>query len=321
MYCDNWYIPERRLARTVIDNTPEELSEYLLEYKNLCGGRLGGSNTYEMGLACRFCGVDTVKILVEQYGSSFFVDETKKETSYYQLYLLKIFRRGENPIKGADFIRNLEFPKRLRGFNPDKKYLRFLPDDERIKIAEYLFQNREKTGFEPEEVLFYAYVAEDNAIINKLKGLGVSLDDKIIGELTEGGASSKHWDELCSIIENFEADRAARVLKNLYPELHGKKFYFSQKIFGIADKVPDNAKLFGLLLDIIDDKKMNKSEILRGLIKANNIERLSIAADHGFLDYPRRLDYMTDYAVKNNKVECTAWLLDYKNRKGCFDKD
>lgn len=311
-----YHYSPRILIDAVINKTAEELSAYYPDYMLIC--KHGYDETYgceALGIACRYCGLETVKVLVEQYGVSFLISERKSETSSYQLSLLKIFSRGEECLKGADFINELDLRKRLRCENG--KYRRFLPNKERVNILRYLYQEREHIGFDAESVLYYAYLSCDDIIVSELKKFGVSLSEKMTSVLTTGrgvSGSVGTWSEFCLIISHLDPHKAVHVLKGLFTELSGGKFYYSKVILSIADMFPDDVKLFDFILNIIDNSKINKAQYLRDIIDANALERLSVVADRGWLGYPKRRDEMIEYSAKREKTECTAFLLDFKNR-------
>ena len=172
-----------RLQWAVINSSLEELSKECEElgYVEMSAPALG--------LACRFRGLDAVKLLVEK-GISFGFPSTEEiEEKYrcyigqkyanyrtnYSLYLLKIFRGG---LKGACSVKGMKFTQNAK--RDTGKPLPVLAEEERVAVLEYLIQNQEKLAFQPEEMLFYAIYAKDTVIYEVLKKHGVTLSERRI---------------------------------------------------------------------------------------------------------------------------------------------
>ena len=64
--------------------------------------------------------------------------------------------------------------------------------------------------------------------------------------------------------------------------------------------------------------KLNKLNIMRSMIDVNSVESLALAEKAGWINSIKRRDELIDYAQQRKSVECTAWLLDYKNRTADF---
>lgn len=57
---------------------------------------------------------------------------------------------------------------------------------------------------------------------------------------------------------------------------------------------------------------------MKGVIDQNSVACLEICAKAGWLDMPRKRDEMIRYASECGRTECSAWLLDFKNRTADF---
>ncbi|MDE6728775.1 MAG: leucine-rich repeat domain-containing protein [Oscillospiraceae bacterium] len=68
-------------------------------------------------------------------------------------------------------------------------------------------------------------------------------------------------------------------------------------------------------------RSVDVSVLLRFLIEAGFTERLIYAEKHGMLDDSALLDELTEYSVRQNKPEITAFLLDCKRRKFGYDSE
>lgn len=310
------------LEQAVINCSAEELSKIYdkLGYVEMSAPALG--------LACRFRGLDIVKILVEKGATFDFPSTEETETIYhcyigqkyanyrtnYSLYLLKVFR-GE--LKGACCLKGMKFTKNAK--REVGKPLLFLADEERVAVLNYLIAQRQKLSFEPEEMLFYAIFAKDNIIREALRKQGIMISDRRIYTVTEGGiASDGYWYEFGALTGKLADEDYLDVMRQLALELHGKPFYYTEKMFDITKNRFYNLEIFEYFLDHFQQKKMKKYQIIRNLIDEDALDALPVIERIGWLSVPKKRDEIIEYASKNKKTEALAWLLDYKNRTADF---
>lgn len=311
-----------RLQQAVINSPVEEL---LKVYEKLGNVEMSAP---ALGLACRFRGLDVVKALVER-GITFDFPSTEEiETRYhcyigqkyanyrtnYSLYLLKIFRGG---LKGACSTKGMKFTQTAK--RDAGKPLPFLVDDERVRVLDYLIQQGEKISFQPEEMLFYAIYARDTVICEALKKRGVTLSQRRVQSITEGGAATDgYWYEYGAMTGKLADEDYLEVMQLLASELGGKPFYYTEKVFAITRKRFRDIRVFDYFLAHFRQDKMNKYQMIRGLIDDDALEALSVVEREGWLSAPKKRDEMIEYASKNKKTEALAWLLDFKNRIADF---
>lgn len=310
------------LERAVINDDPKELARVF--------GDLGEieMTARALGTACRFCGVETVKALVEQ-GATFFIPQNEgaeqryhcysgmKYANYrsnFALYLLNITRQ----IKGACCCKGLKFLKKAA--KSDGKFRNMLPDSERAEVLKYLFDNKDRISFDPSEMLYYAIFVRDSFIVSELEKLGVKLRDKRVEIVTKGGPiSDSYWYEWISMMGKLEDGDYLPVMERISSELDGKLFHCTGKVYDITKKRFVNADITDFFRANFKTDKLNKLKVLRDLIDVNAAESLPIAEKLGWLDDPRRRDEMIEYAQqKGDRVECVAFLLDFKNRTADF---
>lgn len=310
------------LEQTVINKSAEELSKIYdeLGYVEMSAPALG--------LACRYRGIEIVKVLIEK-GASFDFPSTREiEEKYhcyigynydnyrtnYSLYLLKAFRGG---LKGACCLKGMTLNKNAK--RETGKPLPFLADDERVIVLNYLFENKEKISFQPEEMLFYAIYAKDTVIVEKLRKFGVKLSEMRIQIITEGGmAMDGYWFEYGAMTGKLADEDYLEVMEQLALELDGEPFYLTEKTFALTKKRFSDIKIFEFFLAHFRQDKMNKNKIIRSLIDEDALDALPAIEKEGWLNVPKKRDEMIEYASQNNKTESLAWLLDFKNRTADF---
>lgn len=309
-----------RIEGAVINMEPDEVREL---YKKI--GYIEFS-AKALGLACRFRGIEMVKALCES-GATFDIPQTdeaeekyhvysgsKKYDNYrseFSLYLLNILKQ----IKGACCCKGLKFLKQIE--RDDKKKLKQISDSERAEVLKYLCENAEKLSFRPSELLLFSIYTRDDFIYDELKKLGVKLSKKRIDTMTvSGGAlnSDMYWYEYSSLAAKMTDEDYLPVMEKLAAELDGKQFHCTEKIFEITKARFAYPKIAEFFFEKFEMDKLNKLNIMRSMIDGNSTAALALAEKAGWINSIKRRDELIDYAQKSKSVECTAWLLDYKNR-------
>ncbi len=288
----------------MINDPPEEVAHVYKELGDV------PFTSRALGLACRFRDLETVKALVEN-GASFKYDELKFRGSYqhffieyfhgyypeFQNFLIKDIGLGcEYTV--ADFVDKVK--------SKDGRHLKISPDSERVKITEYLCNNAEKIGFEPDELLYYMIVTDDTKVISVLKQNGVTLSENKQKMLVEKGGA---------LIRIPKSDKELmRIISALRSEVGGEKLHITSSMQCSVEKRFSDPALFRFFLENFDFSKANKGNLMKEFILHDNTACLEITAELGWLKMPKKRDEMIAFAADNGQTECTAWLLDYKNR-------
>lgn len=284
-----------------------------------------------LGLACRYRGLEMVQAMVEAGITFDFPSNEEIEKKYhcyvgknygnyrtnYSLYLLKVFR---GDLKGACCLKGLKLyqsAKRDAG-----KPLPFISDNERVEVLNYLYENRIKISFEPEEMLYYAVFAKDDVIASELKKRGVSISNIRVHTIANGGMSMDgYWHEYGAMIGSLDNADYQEIMEELYLQINRKPFHFTEKVYELTKKQLVDVKSFEFFLAHFKREKMNKYKIVRDLISADAAETLAVAEREGWLDIPKKRDELIDFARENGKTEALAYLLDFKNRTADFDAE
>lgn len=303
------------LERAVLEKSPAEVSEMF---------RALGKTEFTaraLGLACRYRGLETVKALVNG-GAVFEYDLAFVHARFAEFFGVKFSGRYPNPalalIDGKENTAFRHFNWLLeKGIPEDVKTPEILSEAERSEVLEYLCDNSEKVGFKPGEFLFYLYFADDEEMISALKKRGVSLSEKLKTMLTEG-SRSEEWSDYCFLTQRLADKDFIRVIKRLIDECGGEKLHFTEYFRHLNEKRFSQPEFFKYLLENYNQSKMNKSKIMKEIIDVDNVERLALCAENGWLKTPKKRDEMIAYAAERESAECTAWLLDFKNRTADF---
>lgn len=278
----------------------------------------------QLGIACRFRGLEYVKKLVES-GSTFSYTAQFPETQSTWEYNYSLALLEHNSATKACYRINYHdvlFSDEAKFTSNDGRSLesmRMLPIEKRAEIAEYLCENSERAGFDMGETLFYSIMSGSHKITAVLKKHGAKFSEDRIADLSENGRSF-NWLEFAGMMENLSDAEFLPVLRELAAEMDGVKFHFTNGVFE-GNYIEHKKKyrffdidIFKFYLENFNQKKMCKGRIMKTAIDLNRIDCLEVCVEHGWLAQPRKRDEIITYANEIGKTECTAWLLEFKNR-------
>lgn len=310
-----------RLQHAVINSPVEELLKVCDELGDV------EMTAPALGLACRFRGLEVVKRLVEK-GATFDFPSTKEiEETYncyigrhhrvyrtnYSIYLLKVFGEKQKIfcLKGMTMEQAAQ--------KEDGGELPFLADEERVKVLRFLMENRVKIAFDPEEMLYYAIYSCDMDIVKELRAQGVHISEIRVDILTNGAtAMNGYWLEYTLLTERLADEDYLEVMQQLASDLDGKRFHYTENIYAITRRRFRDFRIFEFFFSYFKKEKMNKREIMRGLVDEDVLEAFPLVEREGWLGMSKRRDEMIAYASGKGRTEILAWLLDYKKRTADF---
>ncbi len=296
-----------KLEYAVINSSSEDVAKVYAEV-----GKVELS-ARALGIAFRYRGVDCVKALADG-GASLEVPFTNYMINTYGTYGddYSVMLLDNFPEKGIMlFVVTNKMYRSVK--RADGTELEPLPFEKRLETVRYLCEHGEKTGFVPGDLLYYAIFFKDERMTAQLKKLGVELPEYRRKLLTEKGKPDD-LRVLTSLLERMPDTDLALVLSRMAEELGGEKFHNTKGIYeAISDKLylPENLKAY---LDHFDKPTPNKTVIMKSMIDKNSPEGLAFAASVGWLEQPKKRDEMIQYAAERQSAECSAWLLDFKNR-------
>ena len=267
-----------------------------------------------LGLACRYRGLEMTKVLVE-HGATFTFDVARVKPSFRKSQLTYIDQLYGDENYSLSLIEAPTRRETVEVINLGKHFcgVGLVPLNERLRVLNYLYQNAEKIGFDPGDFLFYAQFSEEREMIELLRKKGVAIPESRIKMITEGG-NNDDWLTYCWIVCKLDDERFFRVLNALISECGGRKLHFTDLFRHYNEKRLDDPRFFKFLLENFNQSKMNKTKLLKLIIDKNNVECLAFCAQSGWLKMPKKRDEMIAYAAEHGKTECSAFLLDFKNR-------
>lgn len=274
-----------------------------------------------LGLACRFGGLYCVKALVE-HGASFRYVRPEGESGYYFINYPLALLEIDEVLRAAVFLDFYDecFNDIIHACD-EKKYpvtLHTLPIEHRVEIVKYLYGHSEQVLLDTGELLFYSIMSGTKIITEVLRNLGAKFSEKRIEALTVTDVDTVsrrgfEWNEFCYMSDELKDENFIEVMKNIREEVGHKTLRYTNSFFHGRDGLykPD---IFKFVTGNFDQKKMNKSQLMKGAIDHESVECLEECVKYGWLKQPKKRDEMIDYAADNNRTECTAFLLDFKNR-------
>lgn len=280
---------------------------------------------HALGTACRFRGLEHVKALVES-GASF--EYSGVTLSGFQIWKYDYTFALLEKSAALGMAHHLDRRSKINNSSVRVGYddktdseitVNALPIEQRVEIVRYLYENRERVSFDPGELLFYSIMSKSGKITAELKKLGAKFSEERITALSEDGRSFQ-WIEFCDMMEKLNNDELVPVLSEISAEMDGKRFHYTESVtwsnYNLYTKQgrlfrPD---IFKLIVENFNQKKMNKTQFMKGAIDQGSAACLEVCAENGWLKMPKKRDEMIQYASDKGKTECTAFLLDFKNR-------
>lgn len=294
------------LVQAAVNGTPEEIARVCAEV-----GRAEYS-ARALGIACRFRGVEHVRAFVEG-GASFHAELTNYMVMTHDCY-------GENrsvlllDVKIKEHIPYLNvydsFCKTLPSVHGE---LNILPFDKRLEVLDYLIENKEKAEFDPGELLYYAIMLKDAAMTAELEKRGAEFSEYRKTMLTDKG-ERKDLYIWTGLLEALSEKEFKPVVEQIVKRLDGRKLHCTEGIYYACEEALLNYENLKLYFEIFDKPNVKKSMLMEKAVDRERIGCLEFASENGWLKAPKKRDELIEYARKNKKTECTAFLLDFKNR-------
>lgn len=274
-----------------------------------------------LGIACRFKGIDYVKALVEN-GADFANRYSKVHTDIYYwrtdfaatLFDINEVLRESNSVQEKDDVFGDIFPTE----NGEK--LTVLPRAERLEIAEYLLDNAEKCMLNTDNFLMNSILINDKEFIDLCREKGVKFSEEYVAMLTVGYKKlTIEWSDFSNrLFDLSHEDDFYAAITNLRQECGGETILFTDMVRIMLKSHLNNVDFFRFVLDNFNRAKMNQKAIVEDIIDTESLPCLPVVEEIGWLKMPRKRDEYIKYASENGKTECTAWLMDFKNRTADF---
>lgn len=323
------------LERSILFDSPEELDK-------TCK-RLGSIKhiSRALGLACHFRGLEWVKVLVKNNAKFKVVSMRNYNYRYYKgsssiqyfpavsdfLFLLtdpKIHIKILNYQQRISNLYNISsFPNTRKQYetNSDKiiafeKEFIAIPNEERIKCVKYFIELNNKDICDLQKLLYAAIVNCDKEVIDLLRNNKIKLSESACDMLIGVSDSDNYffWD-LSFDAKFWDEEDFIFIAEELHNELgENRQIQVSNTLLERMRGIFYKPKVFPCFLKCFDQKKLNKKKTMQDIILTDKAELLPVCEEYGWLKMPQKRDELIQFASDNGKTECTAWLLEFKNR-------
>ncbi len=266
-----------------------------------------------LGLACRYRGLEMTRLLVERGAAFAFDMEKLKPVLIHARYFWLDLYGDENYSLGLLSTVARRETYELNNIGKMHCGVSLVSSSERLQTLDFFLKNAKKIGFKADEFLFYAYLANEREMIDFLKSKGVRASKRLLKIITEG-ANNDDWLNYCFLTGKLTDGEFLREMGAIAEECGGKKLHFTEKFWEYNSSRFEKPELFKFLLEHFNQTKMNKTKLMKNIIERDDVECLELCTENGWLKLPKKRDEMIAFAVDNEKAECSAYLLDFKNR-------
>lgn len=315
----------RELERSVFFDSPEELDK-------TCK-RLGAMNkkSRALGLACHFRGLEWVKVLVKN-NTAFTFDDMRQFNNrcytnpqgklYYALYDDFMFSLLDSRLQ----VRKMSYPQ--TNISRDS-ILAFYSEfaavsvEERLKCVKYFIELNDSMVCDLQRLLYLAIINCDFKVTELLREKRITLSQSACEMLTGENENDHYffW-YFCHSIRYMTAEEFIWTVTELSKELgQDRKINVTVWLTDSIRKLFYEPRVFECILANFNSKKFNKKKTMQEIIMRESPELLTVCEKFGWLKMPKKRDEMIQFATDNNKTECTAWLLEFKNRTADLKAD
>ena len=310
------------LEETVLTNDTAAVKELFEQHKTF------EFTARALGFACRYCGAEMVKALIEN-GASFGYTATPAFKTKYDCSVAI-----SNSYSFSINYTNYLFP----AYKIKNESLPIISDEERVRVLR-IWHEQNACNFE--ELLYLAILHQDDAVYTELQALGITKISQERKRILSGEKSYTYMDAYerydrgdfyRQLIHNSDIS-AKTMLERALSTMGIKKLLLFPGDFYEYD-FPKN-KFFSrycspVLFDFFLNKtnmldRVKKSELLYALIDEGNAEGLGYAFDEKWVEKEKDIDELLLYARKkeNTSPAVLAVLMDKQNKNAApldFDK-
>lgn len=177
-----------------------------------------------------------------------------------------------------------------------------------------------------DDKLFTAILHNDDEEITRLKAQGIRLSPPVVYSLSADKnrkpLTGKENTDLviqiqftfCTKMQKADEETFIETARKLRTELDMPILYFMSIFKSRISKHIQSAALLEGVIECFDTSQINKKRLMESFIDSDKTELLEVCINSGWLSQPKKRNELTEYAAAKEKTECTAILLDFKNR-------
>ena len=309
------------LEKTVLENNVEKAEKVIDACKPF------EFTARALGFACRFCGTEMVKLLVEKGKATFDFDKkgclqskySISENTKYSWYGYAKFELM--PI--VDSIRNLRLFGDLRNTS-DVATENFerepQPESVRLENVRYISgvkKLKEYTG----QMLYYAIMNGKDAFVKVIRDNGGNLDSEHIDFFKDPNTYVSERNNFVYVLSTMDAGRMEITVNTLLDLLQDTGNRLKVVPSFLKEFLRGNAKMFTRVLTEGDCGKINESKLLNEALECGSTEIFALLLEKGYAKNISLRDKLIERANALGKTEHLAALLDYKNRTANLEEE
>lgn len=190
-----------------------------------------------------------------------------------------------------------------------------LPRSERLRLMQYLIQNRLVKLFNPEEVLLAAVLQQDAEVLDLCTQYNIDFSDAYI-DMIVNNLSRCIQDFLTD--PNMYLEKFFDICGQVTPHLKGRKMLIACDFIDRYPRLLRKPSLLERAAQLFDFKKVNKLQVMKRNL---HIELMPVYERIGWLKPRVSREKLIQYAQERHNAEITAWLLDFKSRTVDIEKE
>ena len=317
--------------QVVLKNTKALVEDYIRDYAPF------EFTARALGLACRFCGAEMVKLLIEKgctfdfevtsqlkrkYDCTSYVTSSDEKKKDYILYLLPNYE--------------ISYPAYAYEITPtgrtlnNEYQLEVVADNERREIVQVLFDN----DYNLEELLYYSIILDDSIVYYKLEELGIKKlstyrCNNVCGVSPRNRQDSYERADRAELQQVIKNPKDTRCLRNILSRLadavdHKKINLYPSDLYDDKKAEPAflahycNEDVFGLFIENTDIlEKAKKWDMALALIEQGNATGVKYALTEKWFSKIDDINALLSLAQQNTKAktELIGYLLEELNNR------
>ena len=297
-----------------------------------------------LGFACRYCGIEMVKMLVS-HGADFSTEGTEFLSGKYgtNTHTSSDAAGGHGFL--ADYslllvINNLKDDRRVgiitRGLSKEFDDVFFenksiIDENDRLQILEFLIESNLLSAIQTESLLYHAIANGSKQIASFLTNQGITITEQDTSNVWDSTYRNeledphrRYYDALINGVSNYERTEFVRYLS----EAGDHALYIIDSLIGLFAKNNEKLKITKNVYDVLPDRaitreyrtKMDMSSVsvmeeYERVLKTNNTELMSILIDGGCLKNTKSREKMLKKANETGNVEIVSLIMEFINNQ------
>ncbi len=269
-----------------------------------------------LGLACRFCTTDMIKLLLENGAVFDYKLNNNLRTKYYVSV-----KYNFELIPIIDLKCDIHLQDNFRNHLQD--YNEFTPQEESVRLENVKYLCQALKAKSPERIgnmLFYAIKNAKDAFVKAIRESGGVLNDKDVKDWTDHNYKNL-TDTLAYTNYMYGKDCSERILNHFLDAVSDKGEKLQMGLVMYREILQYSDAIMKRIVNECDLSAITPAKLLAVTMQSANAEKFAALVEAGYIKSAAARDKLIDQASKSGKVEHLAVLMDYKNRTADIAKE